>query len=154
MKIRNLDRLKRKIAMLPKATLAELQAALVQSGEEIADIARAFAPVKSGALKRSIGVTIGEYIPDNSNVRGVSAGGGGHDLSVTVHAGDHNAYYAAFVEFGTAAHRNGGLFKGTIHPGSSAHPFFYPAYRLGKKRAKARISRAIIKAAKKVAAGK
>lgn len=153
MKIQNLDRFKKKLAAIPVAARAEIQAALVQSGEEIAGLARSFAPKKSGDLARSIGSTIGQYTPENSNVRGVQATAGGHDLSVTIHAGDAKAYYAAFVEFGTAPHENGGLFKGSDNPGATAQPFFFPAYRLGKKKAKSRISRAINKAAKKVAAG-
>jgi HK97 gp10 family phage protein len=153
MKIQNKDRFLKKLAAIPQAARQEMQAALKTSGDEIADLARSFAPKKSGALARSIGSTIGAYVTDNANVRGVQATAGGHDLSVTIHAGDAQAYYAAFVEFGTAPHPNGGLFKGSEHPGSSPQPFFFPAFRLGKKRAKSRISRAINKAAKKVAAG-
>ncbi len=151
MKIQNRARFKRRLAALPSAVKAEIQAALVMGGEEIADLARTFAPKKSGALARSIGSTLGAYVTDNANVRGVQATGGGHDLSVTIHAGDAEAYYAAFVEFGTAPHPNGGKFKGTANPGAIAHPFFFPAYRLGKRRAKARVTRAITKAARKVA---
>jgi HK97 gp10 family phage protein len=151
-KVRNVDRLKRKLRAMAPAAKAEIQKALVQSGDEIADVARTLAPKKSGALARSIGATLGQYVPDNSNVRGVAATGGGHDLSVTVHAGDEEAYYAAFVEFGTAPHRQkSNPFNGGEHPGAKATPFFFPAYRLGKKRAKSRISRAMNRAAKKVA---
>ncbi|MCX5478453.1 HK97 gp10 family phage protein [Kaistia geumhonensis] len=150
-KVERLDRLKAKIAAMAPAARAEIQKALVESGEEIANLARHLAPKKSGALARSIGSTLGAYTPDNSNVRGVSAGGG-NDLSVTVHAGDENAYYAAFVEFGTAPHRQKrNPFNGGEHPGSKAVPFFFPAYRAGKKRAKSRIARAVNRAAKKVA---
>lgn len=153
MKISGVRRLNRKIAKLPDFVRAELDAALRTSAGEIVDLAKSFAPRKSGDLQNSIGFTVGEYIPENSNVRGVSARGGGHDLSVTIHAGDAKAFYAAWVEFGTAPHINKGLYKGTENPGASAQPFFFPAWRLGKKRAKSRISRALTKAAKRVAKG-
>lgn len=151
MKIENRDRLKRKLNALPNAVKAELRKALETSAQEITDLAKRFVPVKSGALKNSIGYTFGDYKPD-ANVRGVATGGGsGSDLTVTIHAGDAKAFYARFVEFGTAAHINQGEYKGTQNPGMRAEPFFYPAYRLGKKRAKGRLGRAYNTAARKVA---
>lgn len=154
MKTANVDRLKRKLAAMAPAAKAEIRKALSQSADEITALQRTAAPKRSGALARSIGNTFGQYTPDNSNVRGVSATGGGHDLSVTLHAGDETAYYAAFVEFGTEPHRQRrNRFNGGEHPGAAPNPFFFPMFRLGKKRAKSRITRAINKAAKKVAAG-
>lgn len=165
MKVQNLHRLKQRIAALPEETRKEIQSALLKSGNEIADAARRFVPKRSGALRDSIGVTLGDHAPENANVRGVSAGGGGHDLAVTIHAGNAKAFYAAWVEFGTKPHsvaRGGGTKGGQKkaragggipHPGAAPSPFFFPAYRLNKKRAKSRIARAIGKAARKVAAG-
>lgn len=166
MKIQNLERFKRKLAAMPQAARQEIHDALQSSAEEITDLMKRSAPVKSGALKRSIGYTFGDYTPDNANVRGMAgAGRGGHDLSVTIHAGDKDAYYAAFVEFGTqkhkieaknapALHLNGDVFVEEVnHPGGTARPFFFPSWRIGKKKAKSRITRATNKAAKKVAAG-
>lgn len=162
MKVRNLDRLKKRIAALAPETRDEVQAALLKSGKDMASTARRFVPVRSGALRDSIGVTVGEYSPENANVRGVSTGGG-HDLAVTVHAGDAKAFYAAWVEFGTKPHSvaKGGGTKagqakaragsGKTHPGAAPAPYFFPAYRLTKKRALARIKRAVSKAARKVA---
>jgi len=156
-KIRNVDRLKRKLASLPIAARQEMRAALEKSAAEIVDLQRRFVPVKSGTLRKSIGYTFGDYAAQNANVRGVSGSSGtskDKDLSVTVHAGDASAFYAAFVEFGTAPHVNRGRFAGSQHPGSPAEPFFYPGWRLGKKRAKGRIARAVNKAARKVASNK
>jgi HK97 gp10 family phage protein len=152
-KVERREWLIKKINAMPAVIRTATQKALLESGEEIASLARHLAPKKSGALERSIGVTLGQYVTDNANVRGVDSGSEGHDLSVTVHAGDATAYYAQFVEFGTAPHRNGGLFKGSEHPGSTPSPFFFPAYRALKKRSKSRVSRAMNKAIKRVAAG-
>jgi HK97 gp10 family phage protein len=126
---------------MPKIAREEIHGALKLSAEEMTSTAKSFAPVDSGDLRNSIGYTFGEYKPENSNVRGVTGGGGklnDPDLTVSVHAGDAKAYYAAFVEFGTVD--------------TPAQKFFFPAYRLVKKRVKSRISRATSKAAKKVAA--
>lgn len=111
------------------------------------------APKKTGALANSIGYTFGTYRADNANVRGVAGGGGAGDpdLSLTIHAGDAKAYYAAFVEFGTSAHTAGGKFKGADHPGATAEPFFFPAWRSLRKRTKSRISRATKKSVQQAA---
>lgn len=139
MKIERKAELRRKMAAIPQVARAELRKALEVSASEMVSTARSFAPVDSGALRTSIDHTFGEYKAANANVRGVRAGGGvgDKDLSVTIHAGDASAYYAAFVEFGTQD--------------SVAQPYFFPAYRLTKKRVRGRMNRALKVAAKKVA---
>ncbi len=154
-KVQNVERLKRRLAAIPKAARAEIRKALEKGAQEIKTMARVMAPVKDGDLRESIDYTFGAFSPENSNVRGVSAsdGLGDPDLSVTIHAGDAKAFYAAFVEFGTAPHPQGGQFTGTQHPGTAPQPFFYPAYRLLKKRVKGRIGRAVRKAARDAVRG-
>jgi HK97 gp10 family phage protein len=82
----------------------------------------------------------------------VTTAGGATAGGAATAGGEREGWYARLVEFGTSAHEAGGKFKGAMHPGTSARPFFYPAWRANKRRAKARISRAITRAAKKVAA--
>lgn len=69
-------------------------------------------------------------------IGGLHAEDGEHDLQVKVVS---SAFYSRYVEFGTSH--------------SAAEPFFFPGYRLVKKRVKARIARAARAAAKKVANG-
>lgn len=140
MKIERKAKLLAKMAALPKAVRAELHKALQVSAEEMADVVQRFAPLDSGALRASVGYKFGAFEADNANVRGVGTGGGAGDaeLTVTVHAGDKKAFYAAFLEFGTVR--------------MAAQPYFFPAYRLTKKRVKSRISRATTAAARRVAA--
>lgn len=38
------------------------------------------------------------------------------------------AFYAKFVEFGTRARLNGGVYAGTMHPGTAPQPFLRPAF--------------------------
>lgn len=150
----NRQRLLDKMAAMPAAVRSAIRQALAESADEIVAAQKRLVPKKSGALERSIGSTFGTYQTENANVRGVTAGtkGSDPDLTVTIHAGDAKAFYAAMVEFGTAPHINGGLFAGTQHPGSSPTPFFFPAYRANRRRVKARISRATTKAVKAFAA--
>lgn len=144
MKIQNRDRLNAKLRALPAAAKAEIRKALETDAQEIVDLAKRFVPVKTGALKNSIGYNF----DDASSLPNAATASG---LVVTIYAGDDNAWYARLVEFGTKPHVNKGEFKGSQNPGAPAEPFFFPAYRLGKKRAKARLGRAYNTAAKKVA---
>jgi hypothetical protein len=140
------------MAALPEKIRQEIAPALEQSAAEIVAMQKRLVPTKSGALERSIKYVKGTYTPDNANVRGVgTAGEGDPDLTVHIVAGDATAYYASFVEFGTAPHENKGKFAGTEHPGSKPTPFFYGPYRALRRRTKSRITRATKKGIKKVA---
>ncbi len=143
-----------KLKALPAAVRSEIKQAMAQSADEVTAMQKRLVPVRTGALRDSIKQTWGNK-PGLSSA-GLAFGGakgGDPDLTVWFTAGgEREGWYARFVEFGTSAHEAGGKFKGATHPGTSAQPFFYPAWRANKRRAKARISRAITRAAKKVAA--
>ena len=79
--------------------------------------------------------------------------GTGGDLTITIYAGNSDAYYARWIEFGTSAHIAGGKFAGATIPAQPARPYFYVSFRANRRRVKGRISRAITKAATEVAAG-
>jgi HK97 gp10 family phage protein len=128
------------------------------AAERICDQARNLCPVDEGDLRASIGWTWGAA-PSGSLTLGSFSGGGG--LKLTIYAGNDKAFYARYVEFGTQAGARGqrvgdhgagnrqskkGRKSYRTHPGSSAQPFFFPAYRLEKKAAVARIRRAVAKA--------
>lgn len=153
-KVQGLDRLNRKLKALPKAVEEEISKAMEQSANEIVALAKSLAPVDRGDLQMSISWTWGDA-PKGSMVIGKvrAAGRGAGNLQITVFAGGGDAWYARFIEFGTAPHINGGRFAGSTNPGTVAQPFFYPAYRASRKRAKGRVTRAVNKAAKRVAAG-
>lgn len=118
MAVEGLDRLGRRFRALPNEAARHIEKALDKSGAEVRDTARALAPVDTGDLKDSI-----EYIvrplPDD---KGAAA-------YVIV-----EQFYGRFVEFGSQ--------------GRPARPYFFPAYRLMKKRVRNRIKRAVKKAAK------
>lgn len=149
-KILGLAKLKKKLDRLPVLAKAQIRAAMEKSADEIVAMMKNLVPVDSGDLRDSIGWTWGKAPKGSLAIAQAKDPGG---LTLTIYAGDKDAYYARFVEFGTVAHANGGKFAGTRNPGAKAQPFFYPAYRANRKRAKSRITRAINKAAKAVAAG-
>lgn len=164
-KMQGRERLKRQLLAMPKEARDQISAAMEKSAEEVVRMARSLVPVDQGDLKASIGWTWGTA-PKGSITLGAvrrpteRAG----DLKITVYAGDEKAFYARWVEFGTAPHNvaKGGGTKagqrsmrgggGRLHPGARAKPFFYPAYRAVKKTVKGRISRAVNASAKAAAA--
>lgn len=115
-----------------------MRAALRAGARVIANEAKKNVPVKMGALKRSIRT-------DSTRVKGgvqATAKAGGRSGG---RAKDKSAFYAQFVEYGTAAHmikagekkkrlvfiaRDGNRVSTTKvnHPGATAKPFMRPAF--------------------------
>lgn len=143
--------IKKRLDAIPAQVRQEIAAAQNQNAQEMVALAKSLAPKKTGALQASIRSEAGKT-----------------DLSVKVVAGDADAYYARFVEFGTRGSSEGDeqgfvekltLTRGAeeqkrrrkarrTHPGTRAQPFFFPAYRALKKRMKSRASRAASKGIK------
>lgn len=135
----SLKRLQARMNAIPKKVRAAVKPAIEKSAQEIVSKAKALAPVDSGALRNSIDYAFGDGPATRATgAFRITTKAVDPELRVTVYAGDDDAYYARWVEFGTQAH--GG------HPGAVAQPFFFPAWRLGAKLATARIRRAISKA--------
>lgn len=153
-RVERIEALRRKIKALSSAPMrSRIKQAIAEAADEIADMQRRMAPVRTGALRASIKVTFGARPAQSSAGLGVGgAAAGDPELTAWITAGGvGQGWYARFVEFGTAPHTAGGKFKGARHPGARAQPFFFPAYRVMRKRAKSKISRAIGKAARDIA---
>ena len=170
------------LAAIPKAVRDRVRPVIEASAEELVGMQKRMVPVRRGKLRDSIRHEMGSVWLDSSGVlagssgqrtRGSrwlgSAGGkieGDPDLTATILAGDFASFYARFVEFGTKPHS---LSKGflvrmrgrnrrvrpsndRLHPGARARPFFYGPFRALRRKIKARVSRAIGRAVKEVAA--
>lgn len=129
------QKLNRKLGKIPAAVREEVRTAMVRSAREIADLAEVLVPQDTGRLAGSIGWTWGEAPRGALSLGKVATGG---DMTITVYAGDREAFYARWVEFGTVK--------------VAAQPFFFPAYRALRKRSKSRIRRAWTRGIKKAAA--
>lgn len=149
-KMERRQRLLEKMAALPNEVRSAIKQALAEGADEITDMQRRLAPVKTGALRNSIVQTWGGKGPSYSSLS-AQGGAGDADLTVRITAGNSAVRYAHLVEFGTRPHTLGGMFAGAQHPGTVAQPFFYPAYRALRRRVKGRITRATKAAARKVA---
>ncbi len=152
-RILGLAKLQRKLQRMPEVAKARIQTAMEEGANEIVAMMKSLVAIDSGELRDSIGWTWGKkpkYAQALATVKSSLAG----DLTLTIYAGNAKVRYAHLVEFATRAHQNGGQFPGTIHPGTAAQPFFFTSFRALRKRTKSRITRAVNKAAKEVAAGK
>lgn len=150
--ILGLDRLNRKLAKLPIAAEKRIKEAMAQGADEIVTLMKSLVAVDTGELRDSIGWTWGEAPKYSQRIGTLRSSDG--KLTLTIYAGNSKVRYAHLVEFATAAHVNGGMFAGSMHPGTQAQPFFFVSYRALRRRTKSRITRAITKSAKEVAAGK
>jgi HK97 gp10 family phage protein len=130
------ESLVRRLNAIPARVKAAVAPSLMASANEIADGMKALVPVRTGHLRDSIVVT-----PPGGTTPAYATGGSVTvpENKVAITAGNSAVRYAHLVEYGTEhAH---------------AQPFFWPAYRLFKKRATNRIKRGIRKAVKDTANG-
>ena len=136
--ILGLAKLQKKLDRLPEAAKEQIKAAMAAQADEIVAMMKGLVPVKSGALRDSIGWTWGKAPKGSSIVAAVKASLGA-DMTITIYAGSHEAFYARWQEFGTQD--------------MPANPYFYVSWRASKKGAKRAIRNAIVASAKQVAKG-
>lgn len=123
-------RLQKRLKAIPRAVKQAVVPALMTSGNELADRMKHLAPEDTGALKDSITVTPpGGTTPPYSQPGGSRTAG---ENQVLVTAGNSEVRYPHLVEYGTEE--------------AAAQPYFWPAYRLTKKRITNRVKRAVRKA--------
>ncbi len=125
-----LSSFQRRMDAVPREVRKAVQPALKKSGDELAATMKQLAPERTGALKDSIEVTTaGNSTPAYSQPGGAQVV---PENAVLVTAGNTRVRYAHLVEYGT--------------PRAAPQPFFWPAFRLLKKRLEGRIKRAVSKA--------
>lgn len=145
--LKNQPRLKAKLIALKNQTAKALEPALISAAEKVVTLAKQLCPVQYGDLRDSIGWSFGAA-PKGSIALASGAAG---NKRITIFAGNKKAYYARWVEFGTKSHVIGGQRPGTVHPGSVAEPFFFPAWRTYRKGIKRDLGKAIRGAVKNIA---
>jgi HK97 gp10 family phage protein len=135
MAVEGLDRLNRKLALLPQKALDKIAEAMEQNATELVAEMQRRAPKKSGRLAASIGWTWGDAPKGTMTLGAVKtgrrAGAGRAVMRITIYAGGrgkNDPFWAWFQEFGTSLMR--------------ANPFFFPTYRQHKSRMKSRATKA------------
>ena len=120
----------RRMRAIPKAAREAVTPALLQGGYEVAEAMEALAPEDTGDLVGSITVT-----PPGHSTPPYSQPGGSKSVpenQVAITVGNTDVRYPHLVEYGTYR--------------TAAKPFFWPGFRLARKKAENRIKRAISKA--------
>ena len=126
------QRLSRRLEAIPRNVRAAVAPALIKAGGDLANMQRILAPRDTGALQDSIAVTgPGQQTPPYSQPGGSTLA---RENQVLVTVGNQDVRYPHLVEFGTTD--------------TAAQPYFWPAYRLMKKKLANRIKSAIRKAVK------
>ncbi len=126
------QRLSRRLEAIPRNVRAAVAPALIKAGGDLANMQRILAPRDTGALQDSIAVTgPGQQTPPYSQPGGSTLA---RENQVLVTVGNNDVRYPHLVEYGTAD--------------TAAQPYFWPAYRLMKKKLANRIKSAIRKAVK------
>ena len=113
----NRDRLRKRLKAIPERVRKAAERQLEINANEMVETAKDFVPIDDGALVSSIKQ---RDASDDTKI------------SRRVSAGSNEAFYAPWVEFG--------------HGQAAPRPFFWPAYRLKRRRFKARMNRAAKKA--------
>ena len=98
-------RLRARLAKIPDIAREAAAAAMEQGAQEIVDAMKMAAPIERGDLRDSIGWTWGE-VPAGSFVideirSGKNKGDQYATLRIKIYAGNREAFYARFQEFGT-----------------------------------------------------
>lgn len=137
-KVIGVAKLRRKLEALVSVGRDEIKRAMETSADEIVALAKNLVPVDKGDLKDSIGWTWGKVPKGAMTLGTVQANEVDSGFTITIFAGNSEAYYSRWVEFGTQK--------------MAAQPYFYPSYRALRRRSKSRVTRAVTKAIKKVAA--
>ena len=131
-------RLRARLAKIPDIAREAAAAAMEEGAQEIVDAMKMAAPIESGDLRASIGWTWGEVPAGSFMIDEIRSGKNKGDqyatLRIKIYAGNKDAFYARFIEFGTRT-------------GVKAQPFFFAAYKKwgGKAKFRARIRAAIRK---------
>lgn len=127
-----LSSFQRRMRAIPINARKAVKPALMRSAYEVADIMEGMAPEDTGDLVNSIAVTgPGQATPPYSQPGGSMVV---PENAAAITVGGTDVRYAHLVEYGTSK--------------APATPFFWPAVRLGRKRAMDRIKRAVGKAIK------
>lgn len=97
-------------------------------------------PIRPGALRDSIGWTWGDAPKGTVALGAVQTGLKGEGTTkLTIYAGNKEAFYARWVEFGTRKWKTG-------------NPFFFATWRNNKRKVRGQITRALRKAIKEAIA--
>jgi HK97 gp10 family phage protein len=131
--VQGLSQLNRRWRAIPRAVRENTKREMEQIAQNIVDDMYGMAPHLTGDLAGSIAWTWGDA-PKGSMTIGTVGGKEYGALRITIYAADGDQFYGKFQEFGTSK--------------MAANPFFFPVWRVRRRSAKNRITRAMRKGLK------
>lgn len=136
-------RLRARLAKIPDIAREAAAAAMEEGAQEIVDAMKMAAPVDSGDLRDSIGWTWGEVPAGSFVVDEIRSGKNKGDqyatLRIKIYAGNREAFYARFQEFGTRS--------------QPAQSFFFPTWKAKRAEFRRRIRERVRKRIKEAFSG-
>ena len=136
-------RLRARLAKIPDIAREAAAAAMEEGAQEIVDAMKKAAPVDSGDLRDSIGWTWGEVPAGSFVVDEIRSGKNKGDqyatLRIKIYAGNREAFYARFQEFGTRS--------------QPAQSFFFPTWKAKRAEFRRRIRERVRKRIKEAFSG-
>lgn len=148
-------RVRAQLERTPQIAVVAASRAMEEGAQEIVSLMKQLVPVRYGNLRDSIGWTWGNAPAGTVKIDTIKSGKNEGlqygTIKITFYAGNRSAgfdkaFYAHMVEFGTSPHYQPNL--GRMHPGTTAQPFFYPAWRTHKAKFKRKIRAAVRRAIK------
>ena len=128
-------RIRARLAKIPDIAREAAAAAMEEGAQEIVDAMKMAAPFKSGDLRDSIGWTWGEVPAGSFMIDEIRSGKNKGDqyatLRIKIYAGNREAFYARFQEFGTRS--------------QPAQPFFFSTWKRERAKFRRKIRAAIRK---------
>ena len=128
-------RLRARLAKIPDIAREAAVEAMEEGAQEIVDAMKMAAPIESGDLRASIGWTWGEVPAGSFMIDEIRSGKNKGDqyatLRIKIYAGNKDAFYARFQEFGTRS--------------QPAQPFFFLTWRRERAEFRRKIRAAIRK---------
>jgi len=133
-----------KLKQIPDFAVDAARIAMEEGAQEIVEEMKRIVAVSpgGGTLRDSIGWTWGDIPPGAFMIDEIRSGKNQGEqyatLRIKIFAGNRDAFYARFIEFGTRPHslaRNASIDRGkrqtegSLHPGTPAQPFFFPTWK-------------------------
>jgi HK97 gp10 family phage protein len=148
--VRGSKQLNDKLKKLREKTQGRVRQGLAQAADEIVAMMKRQVPDGPGTGERDLGNSIKWRFGADEGGGSDAKSGRSASTRAVITAGDEKNPEARWVEFGTAPHPQGGSRPGTQHPGTPPQPFFFPAYRALRKRAKSLVAKSVREAVREV----
>ncbi|WMT90987.1 HK97-gp10 family putative phage morphogenesis protein [Pelagibacterium sp. H642] len=148
MQIMGRDRLMKRLRLFVKDLDAELRKVKLEAMKEVAAKIASRAPSDTGFYRDSIEAGFVDDNPQAKTRPGYRKSKDPDEVAI------YGEFIWRFLEYGTAEHVNGGLFAGTIHPGTEPQPHVMPTWRANRDTVKKKVRKVVNRLVRESNAGR